>query len=167
MTANKAKSRLAAVRKLDCLKAIVRIGNDIEETIEARDTIRKARNTETQIKNNKPRIGFSPEMVKVNPIRTPMVVATPFPPLNFRNIVQLWPHIQQNPMIKRNCSSVKKVFVIRIFPRKTTGMAPFKMSRIKIVIPKPLPRTLRALVAPTFPEPTVRISTPFNRWQNM
>ena len=45
------------------------------------------------IKNKKPTKGFAP-------IRKPMKVATPLPPLNFNQIGKIWPRIAVLPMNK-------------------------------------------------------------------
>ncbi len=54
-----------------------------------------------------------------------------------------------------------------ILDKKYTGIKPFKISSNKTVIPTGLPKTLKALVAPTFPEPLFLISIFFSNLANM
>ena len=158
----------ALIMNFDCLKTSAYTGNATKAIIEANDTILESKNTSSQVKSKRPSIALKPGIVKANPIRAPKDEATPLPPLKFRNTVQLWPQMQQKPINKRICSFVRKVILgPKIFPKKITGIAPLRISRIRIVTPQPFPNTRKAFVAPTFPEPTVRTSTPFKRRQNM
>jgi len=56
---------------------------------------------------------------------------------------------------------------LKISAKKVTTKRPLSISKTKTDIPGPLPNTRRALVAPTFPEPNLRISMPFKRRPNM
>ncbi len=66
--------------------------------MEANETILQIKKTVIQVTINIPIIKFSPFIFKAKPSKTPKEVAIPFPPLNCRNIVQLWPQIQHKPM---------------------------------------------------------------------
>jgi len=65
-------------------------------------------------------------------------------------------------MIRSNGGSIGKfVLVSARFPRRVTVIRPLRMSRANTVIPNFFPRSREAFVAPTFPEPNLRISMPF------
>lgn len=91
------------------------------------------------------------------PKRTPKLVAIPFPPLNLSKIDQLCPHILAIPKINLSESVDMVVFEI-LFESNTTGIMPLAISRKSAIIPILKPTTLNALVAPIFPEPTLRRS---------
>jgi hypothetical protein len=79
--------------------SIVNRGKLRAASMEAKEMIlliKKLKNHTTIVK---PRAIFNPGILKARPKSTPKVVATPFPPLNLKNIVQLCPHMQHNPMI--------------------------------------------------------------------
>ena len=140
-----------------CLNIVIYIGNNIAVITEATETILVIRKSKIQVKIIKPNITFRPGNVIAKPNKTPNVAATPLPPLNPKNMLQLCPHIQAKPKTIRNISwSVKK----------TTAAKPLKTSKANTVIPAGLPNILKALVAPTLPEPNLRISMPFNNLPN-
>lgn len=142
----------------DCLNRAIYIGNNIALIMEATETILVIRKTKAQVKIIKPNIRFIPASLTAKPNKTPNVVATPLPPLNPKNMLQLCPHIQAKPKIIRNISWSAK---------KTTAAKPLKISIINTAMPAGLPNTLKALVAPTLPEPNFRISMPFNNLPNI
>lgn len=76
--------------------------------IEANETILKTKKTRNQDKIIKPITIFNPGTFIARPDNTPNEVAIPFPPLNCKNIVQLWPQIQHNPIkIRKFCACHK------------------------------------------------------------
>ena len=66
--------------------------------IEANETILELKKTSNQVKTINPITIFNPGTFIERPSNTPKEAAIPFPPLNRKNIVQLWPQIQPNPM---------------------------------------------------------------------
>lgn len=71
-----------------------------------------------------------PAILIAKPINTPKVVATPLPPLKFKNIVQLCPEIQTRPKIMRTTSSETKITLGAIkSPKKNTAIKPFRISK--------------------------------------
>ena len=75
--------------EIDCLNNIVKTGKLNAERIEAREIILEIIKTINQTKIVKPNTTFNPGIVRESAIKTPKVVATPLPPLNFKNMVQL------------------------------------------------------------------------------
>jgi len=138
------------------------MGRVIALITEDTETILIIINTITQVKITRPNITFKAGSFIAKPNNTPNVVAIPLPPLNPKNIVQLCPEIQLKPKIIRRTSSGKLILVVIRFPKKITATKPLMISKTKTVIPAVLPNTRRALVAPTLPEPNLRISIPFN-----
>lgn len=135
---------------------------------EAIDMIRESANIKTQVRISKIRINLSSGIFIDNPIRTPKVVAMPLPPLNPKNKVQLCPHMQLKPSkIGRIVLSAKVILEAKKLPKKTTGIKPFKISKIKTLTPTGFPNTRQAFVAPTLPEPNLRISMPLNKYPNI
>ena len=57
-----------------------------------------------QVRIIEPNTNLKLPILTANPNNTPSEVATPFPPLNPRKTVQLWPIIQLNPKITRKAS---------------------------------------------------------------
>lgn len=148
----------------DCRNNIVNIGKLNADKIEDREMILTIEKLRNQINTVKPKTMLNPGILKAKPKSTPKVVATPLPPLNLKNIVQLCPNMHPNPIaINMFCACAKSSCFVKTSPSKTTGKKPFNISRNNTVIPQPLPKILNALVAPTFPEPNLRISTPFNK----
>lgn len=157
-----ARTMLKSNKLLGCLNKSIYIGRVMPLRIEASETILKAININAQVKISKPRIMFNPGTLEARPSNTPKVVAMPLPPLNFKNIVQLCPQIQDRPKrIRETVSEIAVIPIVRILPKKKTTTNPFRTSKSNTVIPGPLPKSLRALVAPTLPDPNLRISTPF------
>ncbi len=147
----------------DCLNKSMKAGKAIPATKEARETILAAINIANQVITVRSNIRLRPGILNARPSNTPSVVAIPLPPLKLRKIVQLWPQIQLKPKIIRTASSESKVILgPRRFPRKNTTRKPFNISRNRTAMPGALPRTRRALVAPTLPEPDLRISIPLS-----
>lgn len=86
---------------------------------------------------------------------TPSDVATPFPPLKFKKMLQLCPHITE---------SEERMAIVSPRPsvNETKGkIKPFKMSKIRTKIPHLFPNTLQTLVNPIFPDPSFLMSYPF------
>ena len=92
---------LRQINTLGCFKKrlnrTVYTGKTIAVTTEERDIIFEKVNTLSQVIANKPNINLRPLIFMAKPNKTPNVVATPLPPLNFKNTVQLWPQIQHKP----------------------------------------------------------------------
>jgi len=65
------------------------IGKDIAAKIEATETIRLTRNVTSQVRITSANMKPIPGITHAAPSKTPKVVATPLPPLKFRNMVQL------------------------------------------------------------------------------
>lgn len=147
----------------DCLNNSANKGKLAAANIEDNEIILLKINVSDQIIMVSPRITFNPGILAERPIKTPRVVATPLPPLNFKNTVQLCPHMQLIPVRIQNISGLTLALEMNIAGRNTTGKIPLTISRINTVTPHPVPRSLSALVAPTFPEPNLRISTPLIR----
>ena len=98
--------------------------------------------------------------IGLTPNTTPALVATAFPPLNFRYIGYTWPSIANNPTIK---PFVKKVLITPSawtgnHSGKKTVINPLKISKNVTINPAGLPRTRKLLVAPVFPLPYCLIS---------
>ena len=109
----------------DCRNSIVNKGKLSAANIEDKEIILSARKLANQTNAVKPKTIFNPGILRVRPKSTPKVVATPLPPLNFKNIVQLCPHIQLNPMIiNRFCACVKLNCFTKKSPRRITGRKP-------------------------------------------
>jgi hypothetical protein len=91
--------------------------------------------------------------IKNKEISVPKLTATPFPPLNLRNIGNICPISATKIMIviyKKD----ESIYCFAIY----IDIHPLKKSKIKVVIPAMYPEVLNTLVAPTFFDPTVRIS---------
>lgn len=156
------------IKRGDCLKRIMYMGKAMALITEANETILATIKIANQVKITKLKINFMPVISMLNPANTPKVVATPLPPLNFKNIVQLWPQIQLRPMMIRNIScGINVILADKMLPKNTTVRRPLSISKINTAMPGPLPKTLSALVAPTFLEPKLRISMPFNNLPNI
>lgn len=77
------------VKLSDCLKIIIYKGKSIPLKTEAKDTILKSKNTTNQLKITKKKTTLKEGITAVKANKTPKLVATPFPPLNLKNSVQL------------------------------------------------------------------------------
>ncbi len=151
-----------------CFNKNMYTGNAIPLIIDARETILVIINTINHVIITKPNTIFMPVTLTAKPNNTPMVVAMPLPPLNLKNIVQLWPEMQQKPKRTRAVmSEIPVILAAMILPKKNTATNPFKISKTNTAIPTGLPSTLNALVAPTLPEPNLRISIPFKTRPNI
>jgi hypothetical protein len=82
----------------------------------------------------------------------PKEVATPLPPLNFMNMEKLCPRIAK-PNNKRGLIPIKLA--------TKTAKIPLEPSKISDIVNARLPHALPKLEPPIFPEPIVRMSTPF------
>mgnify|MGYP001039834369 CR=1 FL=1 len=82
--------------------------------IEAKETIRDNRKIKDQTNITKKKIILRFALTMPKPIKTPKLVATPLPPLNPKNIVQLWPAIQATPEIIRTIFSGTYVFCCKM-----------------------------------------------------
>lgn len=155
-------SMLVNIIDMGCLNMIVKTGNAIPLTTDAMETILKIMNVASQVKTTRPNTGLSAAILIANPSKTPKVVATPLPPLNLKNIVQICPQIELIPNKMRKVSAeIPLTFNKKISARKITGRSPLSISISKTVKPNGFPNTRNALVAPTFPEPNLRMSMPF------
>lgn len=155
-----AKSVNIKIKLRDCLNKTVNNGKLKAANIEAKEIVLLIRKAASQTRMAIPKITFKPAILIESPSKTPNVVATPLPPLKFRKMVQLCPQMQLTPTIIQNVSNGILVLVPMAPGKINTGKKPFKISKTKTVTPQPLPKSLRALVAPTFPEPNLRISVP-------
>ena len=136
--------------------------------IDARETILVLINTTNHVRITRANTTFIPAALTAKPNNTPRVVAIPFPPLNLKNIVQLWPQMQLKPKRTRVViSEMPVILAAMILPKKNTTTNPFKISKTNTAIPAGLPNTLNALVAPTLPEPNLRMSIPFKARPNI
>ena len=153
-----------AVKTNDCLKRSVKMGNDTPATSDDKETIFEIIKTTSQVTMTSARIIRKAAIWVARPINTPKVVAIPLPPLKRRKIVQLCPEIQLMPKRMRKASKeIPEKRLATKFPTKTTAIYPLRISRKSTVIPGPFPRTRKAFVAPTLPEPNCRISIPFRK----
>ncbi len=155
--------KLNSISVLDCLNTIINAGSANALIIEATETILTIINTASQTRIDHPNITFKPGILTDKAINTPKIAAMPFPPLNPKNIVQLCPDTQLKPKIMRSISEDKKLtFDLKKSPKKNTAANPLKTSINNTVIPALFPKTRKAFVAPTLPEPNLRISIPFS-----
>ena len=114
---------------------------------EAKDTYPVVKKTPSQ---NKDTIKAD---LKDKAYKTPIAVATPLPPLNFKNIEKQCPNTATN-------ANIATYLVSNIYLEKYTGRNPFKESSINTRIPAFLPTTLVTLVAPILPLPSFLTSFP-------
>jgi len=157
------ESRVAPkINNFGSLKISMYNGRNKAVNAEATETILARRIIKIQVRILKAITQLIPATLNDRPRRTPRVVATPFPPLKFKKIVQLCPRIQLRAvsMRKRSLEARGRAAMIRS-PIKTTARRPFKISSNNTATPGPFPNTLKAFVAPTLPEPNLRMSTPF------
>ncbi len=165
---NAERIKLKSISVLDCLNPVINTGNANALISEATETILTIINTANQTRIDNPNITFKPAILTDKAINTPKIVAMPLPPLNPRNIVQLCPDTQLKPKIIHTISEDKKLtFELKKSPKKNTAANPLKTSISNTGIPAFLPKTRKAFVAPTFPEPNLRISIPFNSLPKM
>jgi hypothetical protein len=71
------------------------MGNAVAAMMDESETNREIKKQKIQTKTVQKRTGRITAIFKVNPIKTPRVVAMPFPPLNLKKIVQLCPTTTQ------------------------------------------------------------------------
>src|SRR3981081_1216472 len=91
---------------------------------------------------------------------TPVAVATPLPPpLPRRKIGLTWPAIVKTPYTRAHSSGRSDSVYLG---RKYTGRNPLRRSARNTTAPIFAPSTLTTFVAPRFPEPCFRRSTPRN-----
>ena len=125
-------------------------GRDKAAAREAKETMRLAAKIASQTKRTKRAVRGE------RPTKTPKLVATPLPPLNFRNIEKVWPIIAARPMaIIHHPDGERQAWRARIVGRK-----PLAASSRRVAAAGPLPITRRILAAPMLPLPFVRISIP-------
>lgn len=123
MTLNTQRRILNETTAIDCLNMTVKTGSAILVITEAADIILVIRNIKNQVRINKIRINLKPGICIDKPARTPSVVAIPLPPLKPRNKVQLWPHMQLNPIeIGRIALSARLILEAKKLPKNTTGI---------------------------------------------
>ena len=106
---NTERTMLNNIKARDSLKISIYIGRASAVSTEATEIILTIINTTNQVKIAKPTIIFKPAIFIARPINTPKVVATPLPPLNPKNMVQLWPEIALRPKITRSISGDRNV----------------------------------------------------------
>jgi len=155
---NAAKSVTIRIKPIDCLNKTVNKGKLKAANTEAKEMVLLIIKTVNQIKIVIPKIIFKPAILTESPAKTPKVVATPLPPLKCKKMVQLCPQIQLKPRMIQNDSRGTLALAPMALDKITTGRNPFRISSPKTVNPQPLPKSLRALVAPTLPEPNLRMS---------
>jgi len=162
------RSTLEYIKIRGCFNKNIYRGRAMPLNIDAKETILLMAKTTNHVRITRANTTFMPAALTANPNNTPRVVAMPFPPLNLKNIVQLWPQIQQKPKRRRAViSEIPVILAAMILPKKNTTANPFKISKTNTAIPAGLPNTLNALAAPTLPEPDLRISIPFKRRPNI
>ena len=127
----------------DSLKKYKKIGSDIAAVIEPSATYFVIkRTTKKTIKEKMADNGD-------NPKKTPHPVATPFPPLNFKNGVQICPATAQKPASIGYVNDGSG----NIFLLINTGINPFRTSNKNVIAAGILPVIRQTLVAPGFPLP--------------
>src|SRR3989338_2661218 len=142
----KISTSFASLQRMDDIKRIATATRELMETIRVnwKVTIHEA-TTITKIAGN--------ELA-----RTPAPVATPLPPLKPKKGENTCPSIAEAPIIRisnfEECATA-------VLSKIKTGKNPFRKSAKKTITPIFFPSTRQALVAPTFPLPCRRISTPF------
>lgn len=124
----------APVDKMELIETILVIRN---ETYQMSIEIKKKRGNEAQI--------------------TPAPVATPLPPRNPKNGVKICPKMAAPPKRSDVCS---RLYPAHNLDNANEGINPFKKSIMNTAIPGPFPITRIALVAPTLPLPSLRMSIP-------
>jgi hypothetical protein len=87
-----------AVTVADWRRKNAKIGKLKAAMTEASEMILKIIKIISQMKTVSAKTCARPEILKARPKSTPRVVATPFPPLKLRNIVQLCPNIHPKPI---------------------------------------------------------------------
>ena len=103
---------------------------------------------------------------QINPIfqllinKIPNDVATPFPPLNPKNIGKVCPITTAIPAICNNNSLLEPEIIFPIIIAKTIATTPFKMSHTSVKAAAFFPTLLSILVVPAFPLPFFLISNP-------
>ncbi len=88
---------LATVIGYGCCNITQYKGNTTAAMIEDNDTIFVTAKLNAQVATSNARSNLSDGSNEAKPIKTPSVVAMPFPPLNRRKIVQLCPQMAINP----------------------------------------------------------------------
>ena len=97
--------------------------------------------------------------------KTPKVVATPFPPLNFRKTEKVWPRIAIIPTTIGSIPIILVIFCnVVILSAKKVGITPFKTSKKRTKNPNFAPKTLAAFVAPAFLLPCSLTSIRLNNY---
>ncbi len=81
------------------LKQTIKIGRAMALRIEATEIILTKMKTKNQVSMVNPNIAFKLGVIIARPNSAPKVVAMPFPPLKFKNIVQLCPQTQASPIM--------------------------------------------------------------------
>ncbi|MCX7943735.1 MAG: hypothetical protein N2746_04435 [Deltaproteobacteria bacterium] len=120
--------------------------DEMEDILDKKSTIIKTPKDRAAVR------GFSPDI-------TPNAVATPFPPLNFKNKENICPNTARNPLA--NPMLLSKNLVPKI-----TGSRPFEKSHKKVNNPGIIPTVLITFAVPMFPEPMFLISLPLKALEN-
>lgn len=143
------------------LKIYRNIGKNKAEIIEDRDTYPETRKVKIQI-GIKMKTTFKISIFfMARPINTPALVAIPFPPLKFRNAVQLCPHMLARPKINLIVSEERLKLGVAKPAMNITGIMPLEISSSNPKTPILYPAILAKLVAPILPDPDLRKSTFF------
>jgi len=125
---------------------------------EARETNLNTKKNSSQTHNEITSTNHKLGKIMLSPQAAPIEVATPLPPLNFKNIGQLCPE---------TLNIAETIYMglvgLRTSLAKRSGKKPLRKSRTKTKIPHFFPTTLTTLVAPILPEPNFLMSTPFTR----
>ena len=116
------------------------MNNDIPANIELSDTYL----VNIKVKTNTTKPTKTPKGVKYK--KTPVAVATAFPPLNPANIEKMCPNMANKP------HTIGLTVELSIIGSKQASV-PFNISAIATINPAFKPKTLYALVAPRLPLP--------------
>jgi hypothetical protein len=136
-----------------------RIKKEKAAIIEANDTYLKMKKIIIHIQRDKTMTSHKLGKIRLKPIIAPKLVATPFPPLNLKKIVQLCPTMQKTAARTKRYSEESGKKNLKMLGE----INPFKKSRINTKIPHFLPTTRKTLVAPILPEPNFLMSIFFMR----
>lgn len=90
----------------------------------------------------------------------PQLVATAFPPLNFKNTEKVCPSTANSPQIAGEISIYVEDIISNL--KRNVNNAPFRKSQKKAIIAYFFPKTLPVFVAPIFLLPCSLMSIPFD-----
>jgi len=155
---NKHKTKANILISLGKGKTKEKTKKDKPNKSEARETNLNTKKNNNQTHSESKSTNHKLGKIILKPQAAPIEVATPLPPLNFKNIGQLCPE---------TLNMAEAIYIglvgLRINLARRSGNKPFKKSRTKTSIPHFLPTTLTTLVAPILPEPDFLMSMPFTK----